>query len=172
VLDSISRISTKYLPFIFVLWLIYSWFSRKNEYKNSVLYSGYSAILALLLNSLISTLYYHPRPFMLNMGKLLIYHAPETSFPSDHTTFMLSIAFMLTYFKETRKSGLALSILGFIGGLSRVFCGLHFPIDIIGSFGVALLSSFLIYSLQTKLKTLNQIIIRLYFKVIKNEKNV
>lgn len=153
ILDGLAIIIAKYLLFIFILWLVYLWFKGGKEYKNIALYSGYSAILGLLLNFLIVSSYYHPRPFMVHLGKLLIQHPPETSFPSDHTTFTLSIAFMLVYFRETR-----------IEGLSRVFCGLHFPMDIIGSLGVALISSFLIHLLQSKLKILNQVIINLYLK--------
>ena len=168
-LDNIARITAKYLPFVFILWLIYLWFRKENNYKNITLLSGYSTILGLLLNFLISSFYFHPRPFMIGIGKLLIQHSPDASFPSDHTTLMLSIALMLIYFKETKKSGVILLILGFIGGLARVFCGLHFPMDIVGSFGVALLSSFLIYLLRNKLTSLNKMLINLYMKIIKKD---
>ena len=161
VLDGIAKTTAQCLPFAFILWLLYLWLKRDNKYKNIVLYGGYSAGIGLLLNSLISVFYYHPRPFMVHMGKLLIQHTPDASFPSGHATFMLSIVFMLLYFKETRISGLILLVLGLIGGLARVFCGLHFPMDIIGSLGVGLLSSFLIYLLQNKLGVLNRVIINL-----------
>lgn len=156
VLDHIAIITAKYLAFFFVLCLVYLWF--KSKYQNAVLYSFYAAVLGLSLNLIISALYYHPRPFMLHLGKLLIPHSPETSFPSDHTTFMLSIAFMLIYFRKTRISGLILLVLGLLGGLARVFTGLHFPFDIIGSAVVAIFSSLIIYSLKTRLEPLNNFI--------------
>ncbi len=165
ILDNLAIITAKYLFAVFILWLAYLWFKKKKEYKSITLYSTYSAILGLLFNFLISSLYFHPRPFMLHLGKLLIQHPPETSFPSDHTTFMLSIAFMLIYFRETRISGIILSIFGLIGGISRVYCGLHFPLDIIGSLAVALSSSLIIFSLKDKLKRLNRIIINLYNRI-------
>jgi len=161
VLDGIAKVIAQYLPFIFILWLLYLWLKRDNRYKNLALYSVYSAISGLLLNFLIAVFYFHLRPFMVPVGKLLIQHRPDASFPSDHTTFMLSIAFMLSYFKETKISGLILLVLGLMGGLARIFCGLHFPMDIIGSLGVGLLSSFIIYLLRSKLEVLNRFIINL-----------
>ncbi len=151
VLDNLAVILAKYLIIIFILWLAYLWFRKGEASKKIALYGAFSAALGLLFNFLITSFYYHPRPFMLHLGRLLILHAAETSFPSDHTTFMLSIAFLLIYFRETRVSGLILSIFGLIGGLARVFSGLHFPLDILGSIGVALLSSLLAYAFGPKL---------------------
>ncbi len=166
ILDKFGIIIAEHLSIIFVLILIYLWF-KKDEYKNVVLYSGYAAILGLALNYIITLFYFHPRPFMDNLGKLLIAHAPETSFPSDHTTFMLSIAFMLLYFSRTRKLGIALSLLGFIGGLARVFVGIHFPFDIIGSIFIAIFSAYVIFTQKHKLLKINELLLNSYNKILK-----
>lgn len=151
VLDYLGIITANYLPFIFILWLAYLGFRKERAGKKIALYAGFSAALGILFNFLISSVYYHPRPFMLHIATLLIPHAAESSFPSDHTTFMLSIAFLLIYYRETRASGIVLSIMGVVGGLARVFSGLHFPLDILGSIGVALIASLLAYSFGPKL---------------------
>lgn len=166
ILDKSGILIAKYLPIIFILFLIYLWFN-KNKNKEFALYSGYSAILGISLNFLITLFYFHPRPFMDKVGTLLISHAPETSFPSDHTTFMLSVAFMLLYFKETRKAGIILSVLGILGGISRIFCGLHYPFDIIGSILAAMISSCIIFTSKEKLQKFNNLIIDLYYKTLK-----
>ena len=160
ILDSFAIITAKYLLVVFILYLVYLCFKKEKRYKNIALYGSYSAVLGMLFNLLIYFFYYHPRPFMIPVGTLLVYHAPEASFPSGHTTFTLSIALMLVYFKETRITGLILSIFGFMVGLARVFCGVHFPMDIIGSLGVALSVSFIIHLLESKLEILNKNIIR------------
>ena len=171
ILDKSGIILAKYLPIIFILFLIYLWFKNKNA-KNITLFSGYSAILGILVNFLITLFYFHPRPFMDNIGKLLIKHVSETSFPSDHTTFMLSIAFMFLYFKKVRKLGIILSIFGLIGGVARIYCGVHYPFDIIGSIIVAIISSGIIFLFKEKLQGLNNIIINLYFKVLNYKKKL
>lgn len=158
VLDKIGILTAEYLPLIFILVLVFLWF-RNKEYKNSVLYCVYSAILGLSLNFLITLFYFHPRPFMDKIGVLLIKHAPETSFPSDHATFMFSVAFMLLYFKNTRTTGVILSAIAMIGGTARVFVGVHYPFDIIGSILVAMISSYVIFISKDKLQKFNNLII-------------
>ncbi len=165
-LDKVGIIMAEYLPIIFIFALLYYWF-KNNDYKNISLYSGYSAILGVLLNFLITLFYFHPRPFMDNIGILLISHKPETSFPSDHTTFMLSIGFMFLYFKKTRKLGIVLSVLGLAGGIARIYSGVHYPFDILGSFLVAIISSYIVFLFGKKLRKLNTLIIDLYCRVLK-----
>jgi undecaprenyl-diphosphatase len=130
------------------------------------LYAGYAAVLGLASNLLITSLYFHPRPFMDNIGRPLIDHVPETSFPSDHTTFMLSLAITLLLLQETRKTGVLLCILGLVGGFSRVLCGIHYPFDILGSLLVATVAGLIIVLLQAKLMKLNQALIAIYARVI------
>lgn len=167
IVDNVAKITAGYLPFVFVLGLIYLWFSRQDEHRHIALYGGYAAIVGLTLNLLITSLYFHPRPFMLSLGTLLVPHVPETSFPSDHTTWMLSIAFILAHFEETRKTGIVFVALGLLGGAARVFCGLHFPLDILGSAGVAAISLLLIQLSQSKLAGLNDRIIDFYTKIVR-----
>ncbi len=166
ILDKFGIIVAKFLPFAFILFLLYLWFG-KNEKKEIALYSGYSAILGIALNFLIALFYFHPRPFMDGIGTLLISHLPNTSFPSDHTTFMLSIAFTLLYFKKIRRAGIVLSVFGIIGGIARVYCGVHYPLDIFGSVVVAVVASFAILSLRGKLQKPNKLIVDLYYKMLK-----
>ncbi len=159
ILDKFGIVIAEYLPIIFILFLLYLWFN-KNNHKNFALYSMYSAAIGILLNFLITLFYFHPRPFMDHIGKLLIKHPPETSFPSDHTTFMLSIAFMLLYFKKTRKAGIILSLLGIAGGIARIYSGLHYPFDILGSIIAAIISSGIIIFFKEKLQKFNNKIIK------------
>ncbi|WP_234418476.1 phosphatase PAP2 family protein [Dongshaea marina] len=117
--------------------------------------SIYSALFAMTLTSIIRHLFFHPRPFMLKLGTQLIQHAPTSSFPSAHTTFMLSIALIWLYFRDSRKIGILLCLVGLMGGLARVFCGIHFPLDIVGSFLVALSTSSLVFICRGWLERLN-----------------
>lgn len=119
-------------------------------------------LTGLALNFVVTIFYFHPRPFMEGMGTLLVQHAAETSFPSDHTTLMLSIASTLVFFEQSRLPGIILLIPGHLGGLARVFCGLHFPLDILGSIAIALLSSVFIFRLRTHLSCLNDPVIRAF----------
>jgi undecaprenyl-diphosphatase len=165
-LDNLAILSAEYLPYIFIGVLLYLWFVEKQDNKENSLYAGYSVLLALAINWIIGNFYFHPRPFMDGIGTALINHDPDASFPSDHTTFLISIALTLTFIKETRKLGLYLCIFAAIGGLARVFCGAHYPFDIIGSLLTSTAASLIVTYLKNKLTVINQFIITLYYQVM------
>ena len=132
--------------------------NKKN--KNISFYVFYATVLGLIINYIVTIFYFHPRPFMINQGTQLINHSIGTSLPSDHTTILLSIAIMLIYFKNTKKLGIILTIFGLLGGISRIFCGVHFPLDIIASIFVALISTYTIYKLIPKLEKVNKFLLK------------
>ena len=164
-IDTAAVLTAEYMPIIFIIALIYLWIKKGNKNKDIALYSIYSGIIGLSINYAIGLIYFHPRPFMLHTGTLLFSYSADSSFPSDHTTFMLSIALTMIYFKETRKIGIILMILGLIGGFSRVFAGVHFPLDIIGSIGVSIAVSLAVYYFKDNLDFLNRKFKGIYFKI-------
>ncbi|MDQ1276541.1 MAG: hypothetical protein QG610_2119, partial [Euryarchaeota archaeon] len=70
-LDTTMIFAAKYLICIFCIYLAYTWFA-KNKYRQEVLFSGYAALLGLGTNIIITLFYFHPRPFMIPTGTLLI----------------------------------------------------------------------------------------------------
>jgi undecaprenyl-diphosphatase len=171
-LDKFNITLAEYTPYFFILILFYFWFkptknnsTHKNFFKNITLFAGYSAILGIIINRIISFFYFHPRPFMENLGTSLIEHTAESSFPSDHTTFMLAIAFVFVYSSSTKKIGLYLIMLGILSGFARIFTGLHFPMDILGSLIIACVSATIIFQLKNNLKKINTPLINKYVKL-------
>jgi undecaprenyl-diphosphatase len=165
-IDIIGVIMAQYMPVVIILILAYLWIQNGNNYRNIVLYGIYASLIGLAINLIIGLIYFHPRPFMIQLGTQLFHYPVETSFPSDHTTFMISIALTLIYFKETRIVGIGLFILGLIGGFARVFSGVHFPFDIFGGIIVSIFASILIYLFKDQLKPLNNAITRIYIKLL------
>jgi undecaprenyl-diphosphatase len=162
--DSIGVILANYMPLVIILGLAYIWIRKEKKTRDIVLYAVYAAIIGLILNIIIGMIYFHPRPFMIPTGTLLFPFAPETSFPSDHTTLMVSLSLMLIYFKETRIYGIIFLILGFIGGIARIFSGVHFPLDILGSFVVSVIVTLFIYRFRDLFKPINDLITESYTK--------
>jgi len=167
VLDTTMIFAAQYLICIFAAYLAYTWFA-KNEYRQEALFAGYAALLGLGINFIITLFYFHPRPFMIPTGTLLIAHAAESSFPSDHATIMFSISLMFLTFKDLRRSGAVFFILAFISGLARVYSGLHFPMDMAGSLFVASLSLGILLALKKYLIPVNRIFIA-YFENIETK---
>ena len=166
--DNLAIALAEYLPYFFILVLLYLWFKKhpeKHQDRNIILYAGYATILGLAINRLITLIYFHPRPFMDHLGTTLIEHVAESSFPSDHTTFMLAIALTFLYFSKTRNAGIILLALGIIGGLARVYSGIHYPFDVLGSLFVAGFSSCLIFYTKQKFAGLNSFLLTFYQKI-------
>ena len=164
--DAIGALVANYMPVVIILGLAYLWIRKEKSVHDIILYAIYAAIIGLVLNIIIGMIYFHPRPFMIPTGTLLIPFTPETSFPSDHTTMMASLGIMLIYFKETRIYGVVFLLLGFIGGLARIFSGVHFPMDILGSFIVSFIVTFLVYQFRDKFNPINNLITESYSKFI------
>ncbi len=170
-IDDLAIIAAKYMPLIIIIGLGYLWIKNQNKRRDIVLYAVYAAIIGLTLNYIIGIFYFHPRPFTIPIGTLLFPYTSDSSFPSDHATLMFSVSWILIYFKETRSFGYLFLILGFIGGFARVFSGIHFPLDIAGSFVVAIISAFIIIQLKDKLIPFNMLFKEIYNKLTRTSKN-
>ena len=99
-----------------------------------------AVVPALAINYFIGLAFFHPRPFMIDLGHTYLAHLPEASFPSDHATFMWTIAFGLLRWSPTLPSSWIALLLAALTSWARIFLGVHFPFDIAGSMIVALLS--------------------------------
>jgi undecaprenyl-diphosphatase len=148
------------MPYFFITIIIYLWFVGSIERKKSSFNSGLSVLLGMLTSYVVSIFYYHSRPFVNNLGTQLVEHAPDSSFTSDHTTFIFSISVMLLFNKSTRVLGIALCFLSLISGLSRVFVGVHFPLDILGAILVATFSSVVVFKLRHKTNGLLNVLVK------------
>ncbi len=140
-LDALAIVAAEVMPYLFMLVLVALWSSPEPARKKASLKAGCAVLLGLGASYTVSLFYFHPRPFMQHLGNGLLSHAPDASFPSDHTTFLFSIAFVLAIECRTRALGCALLGLGLAGGLARVFIGVHFPLDIFGAALVGLLAA-------------------------------
>jgi len=165
VIDTLAIFAAEYMPVVVILALAILWIAKGNNTRDVILYGVYAAIIGLVINYIIGLVYFHPRPFMIGLGTQLFQYPAETSFPSDHTTFMVSIALIFLYFKETRVYGIILLILGLIGGFARVFSGVHFPLDILGSIMVSIISTLIIFQFKDRFNPLNMLVKEIYLKI-------
>jgi undecaprenyl-diphosphatase len=158
----------EFMPYIFILAEVYLYFIAKR--KNEAIFAFYAALIGLFINQIIGLLYFHNRPFMDHIGLKLIHHLPDNSFPSDHTTFLFAIAVSLLFYKKTKNWGKVLLILAFFGGLARVYVGVHYPFDIIGAILTGIIGAFIVFALKDKLWKINDIIIKIEYKILKTKR--
>lgn len=136
----------QYVIFVVPIYLLLGWLlSDTDETKRHMLRAVLSSALALLLAQGLAYAFPHSRPFVLGLGTNFLEHLPNASFPSDHATLMLAVAFSLMLAVATRVSGVALFVLGVLVAWSRIYLGVHFPLDMVGAFFVGLAGALLVY---------------------------
>lgn len=153
-------------PYFFIILICLIYFNKKK--KKEAIYATITVMLAIIFNHILEHFYYHPRPFADGLGRLLSEHNPDSSFPSDHTTFMLALSWSLLMFKETSELGRKMLLLGVVFGLARVFEGVHYPFDILGGFIMGGIAAFIIYLVKDLLKPLIDLILLIDKKIFKN----
>ncbi|SNC58862.1 undecaprenyl-diphosphatase [Sodalis endosymbiont of Henestaris halophilus] len=146
---------------LFPLVLLFNWFWCGESQKKSVLYALVSMIFAMKINIFIGIVCQHPRPFMIPIGQHFLDHAANNSFPSNHMSLSCAISFSLIACGTLRQQGLVLFAVSMLVAWARVYMGVHFPLDIAASLGVALVSAIL--SLRCA-KAVNAIYAYVYFR--------
>lgn len=143
-----------------------------HERRAVVLWTALACLVAYAVNLLIEQFVFEPRPFMSHKVHLLIAHAADSSFPSDHTAWsfavvgMLAFAFLPIFTSARRKRDdkeqwfdaavrrklyifiIAAVVIGCIIGFARVFVGVHYPGDVLGGALDGLVAAYLVTVLR------------------------
>jgi len=103
-----------------------------------------TVLLAMIATYAIRESWYHPRPFVIGLGRTWVAHDPTPSFPSFHATFLFSLGLALL---RTGIGWLGASLILTLGALTawaRVYLGIHFPFDMIAALVIALVATLVV----------------------------
>jgi undecaprenyl-diphosphatase len=137
-----------FTPTVLALALLALWFESKElaglnkNNQRAVVTATLSATLANLLVKLMNWLYFRPRPFANQVVNLLFYQPTDSSFPSNAATLGFAIAAGVWFYN--RAWGWGLLVFAALFGLSRVFGGVHYPLDVIAGATLGWMSAWLI----------------------------
>lgn len=131
-------ICAQWVIVIIPLALTYLYFRGPRSQRIAAVSSVLVTLGALACGALIGWVYPHPRPFAIGLGHQLIAHVADPSFPSDHGLLFFAIGLSLFRF-SARGWGLLITLLGVLVGWSRVYVGVHYPLDILGALLLSLL---------------------------------
>ncbi|MFN7096072.1 MAG: phosphatase PAP2 family protein [Gammaproteobacteria bacterium] len=135
----LAMIIAKYLILIFPLILIYQCLRYRDQ--RALVFVIFIAILfSCGLSYVIGHFLPTARPFVDGVVNNYMKHGPDASFPSDHVIFASTVAFGFMLGHKF-KLGFWLLIIGLLIGLSRIFLGIHYPLDIAGGLVLGFLSA-------------------------------
>ena len=155
------------LFYIMLLFFGFYWLRGNFAIKKQIVKAFIFTTVALLISQIISHSFYHPRPFVMEVGRTLIYHSPNGSFPSDHMLIFSTIAFSY-FFSEKRSLGIILMLLAWLVAWSRVYLGVHFPLDMLGAFSLAFILNFFGLALWNRFKiTIIEFVLKIHHAVFK-----
>lgn len=130
ILDKIMIFISNKIRYVYFLILIIMWF-KGSIYKKMAVHAGISVLISLMIHFLIKLIYFKPRPFLKRRVGILIPSKMDSSFPSKHT--LLTFAVSTTIYFYQRFLGTVMGGLSFLTGVSRIWVGHHYPVDILGS---------------------------------------
>ncbi|MDP2820629.1 MAG: phosphatase PAP2 family protein [bacterium] len=153
-LDTLGIFFAYYFEYIFIFILLIILFYK---YKKEI-FIYWRAFLSAIISRFVFTeiiryFFYRPRPFDSSQINLLIPGPDSASFPSGHAAFYSAIAFYILL-KDKKIGGFAL-ICALLISASRIFVGVHWPIDIVAGFVVGLISAILVDKFLPTKKTQN-----------------
>lgn len=167
VLDGLMIFLSKSAIILAIAIVCYFWFQKNNnERKYTAFYMALTSVLALGMNAILHLFYFHPRPFVEHNVKKLIQHSSDSSFVSDHGTLVFSIAILL-FLRKDRLANITL-LWATLVGLSRIYVGVHYPADIIGSFLLAGATASIVIRTSYLTEPIIKFTLKLYEGLIKN----
>ncbi|TFB23688.1 undecaprenyl-diphosphate phosphatase [Lelliottia nimipressuralis] len=94
--------------------------------------------VSILVSFALGHVFPHPRPFVAHVGYTFLHHAPDDSFPSDHGTVIFTFALAFLFWHRL-WSGAVLMAAALAIAWSRIYLGVHWPLDMVGGFLVGLI---------------------------------
>ena len=152
VLTPLSRL---FLPagIITVVVLVVVYVLARNRSILPVVAGAAAAGVAWLLAHVAKAIADRPRPYQVTADAVLRQQpAHGTSFPSSHTAVTLAVAIALVPFLARPLAGAGIGY-AVLAGWSRVYLGVHYPLDILGGAGIGMAAAAVILlALRTLLR--------------------
>src|SRR3989338_8746396 len=130
ILDKLMVFGAEYLIYLTIGLMFILIFRGGKKEKKAALFAIVAIPIAIILIKITHIFFYEPRPFVTFHFSPVLDKTADASFPSRHATIMSVIAFAYVYLKSKWKL-LFLSFMLFVG-ISRIFIGVHYPLDILG----------------------------------------
>ena len=136
VLDALMIVISKVVPYIYIFILaglyMQGFRTRNFKLRGESFATGVLFVICLLGSFILGSMFYENRPFVDHTVVLIVNHAADSSFPSDHAVGTMALACGILYYRWNLGTWMVYGSI--LVGISRVFVGNHYPGDILGAF--------------------------------------
>ncbi|ENQ3077048.1 undecaprenyl-diphosphatase [Bacillus cereus] len=153
-LDKMMIFFAEYAQYILIVALFILWITNK-ENRVTVFQALFACSLSFTMNRVIELFFYRDRPFVSHHIKQLVDHAANSSFPSDHATSALVIT--VTIWLCSRGKTFMWLILGMCIAFSRIWVGVHYPLDVLAGIILGVCTALLVHYRIMKMNLMNKI---------------
>ena len=163
-LDGLMRllVNDYFVPTALCLLAAALWFSGANRdaraaNQRAVVSMVVAVLLANVLVKLCNFLYFRPRPFSVQEVNLLFYRPSDSSVPSNAAA--VGFAFAGLGWQRERRLGAVMGVLAGLWGFARVYCGVHYPLDVLVGGLIGVLSAYVVGRAQRLLRPLTAAVV-------------
>ncbi len=143
-------IIAEYTVFFLAIFVILFWFTKNKENKMMLICASVAFVLAEIIGKLAGLLHSNHQPFaVLSNTNQLIEKAIDNSFPSDHTILFFSFCMSFWLFKKGKW--IVWILLAILVGFSRIWVGVHYPLDVLVGAFIGIVSAVLAYLIVPRL---------------------
>lgn len=154
-LDMLGIFFAKYLIYIMVLGLLFFLWKSKNFWRIAITALIAGLVARFVITGSIRLFRPRVRPFNISYINLLIDKVNQQSFPSGHASFSFALATVVYLYNKTW--GMIFFAVAILISISRVFAGVHWPLDILVGALVGIFSGWLINKIIRKLYDVKRI---------------
>jgi undecaprenyl-diphosphatase len=163
-LDSLMRllVNDYFVPTALCLLTAALWFAgntkgQRRLNQRTVVCIVVALLLANLLVKLCNVVYFRPRPFSVQQVNLLFYRPSDSSLPSNAAAVGLAFAGMA--WQRHRWLGVVMGALAGLLAFARIYCGVHYPLDVIAGGLLGAVSAYVVGKAQRLLEPLTAAIV-------------
>lgn len=149
----------EYMLYVLIIGMIGYWFTRTNQNRMMMIQAVMATVLAEVIGKIAGQLYSHHQPFaeLTNVSQLVA-HEIDNSFPSDHSIVFFTIC--MSIWLVRKKEGWLWLLFAFCVAISRVWVGVHYPVDVATGALIGIVSAVFVYWLVPRLAFIKQLLVQ------------
>ena len=155
-------VSDYLVPVALALTLLALWFAADTASRSRYQLGVFAAVLALALANgsieILNNFLFRDRPFVDHEVSLLFYEPTDSSFPANAAALAFGVSTAVWVFN--RRVGSALLAVSATYAFSRVYAGVHYPLDVIAGALIGVVAALIAHALVKLLRRYFEILLK------------